>query len=706
VNNDRSAIDLLFQVKPGAAPEKPRAYRTNRWEPVLEDARFRKSSVTTGVNVYDLATGDFNGDGRIDLAYTGDPQVLTLRYQEKDGTWTEKRIQEAPVPSQMVGSFRAGDVDGDKRTDLVMLGQKELALFFQDKSGDLAAPERYALPDDSCYGLELLDVNGDGRIDIVYLCSNTRDALRVRLQVADRQFGPEQAYAIKPSRCTLQTLQTANAKSPAVFAFAQEATGQFEEFKLATAKAAESGLMLRPRVFSPRPGSKTSSAYALGDINGDGQIDVVVSDPDGAQVFIYLRQRDGGFTRPERYPVFSDARSVATGDWDGDGRADVFVASPKEQSVGVASFTKDGRLSYPQPLPITGRPVAIAVGRLEAKSPLTLAVAREEKGKRTLELWVKKSDSAELAKTVELPGLKADPRAVRFFDLNQDGKMDLLVFATLDTMRIFVQSADGNFSDVTTAPGFRRGLVDNLEPAAVTFGDVDGDQKSELIVSSGNFSRALRLNEKNELTVVDQFNARDSVAEVATTLIIPQGGKGKPAVVLYDRKTDGFQTLRPNEQSLYQVVDTAPAGKIESLGAELIANPKGGPEAFIFGKDRFWWMPLNRGDFAVETVATHATDLPEIHYSDVVVGDLNNDGIAEAVCIDPEKNVIEILGRDVDHGWESRLHFKVFETDEHFQGMKGPPQEPRETYIADVTGDGKKDLILLVHDRVLLYPQD
>jgi hypothetical protein len=32
--------------------------------------------------------------------------------------------------------------------------------------------------------------------------------------------------------------------------------------------------------------------------------------------------------------------------------------------------------------------------------------------------------------------------------------------------------------------------------------------------------------------------------------------------------------------------------------------------------------------------------------------------------------------------------------------------EPREALISDVTGDGKSDLIVLVHDRILVYPQD
>ena len=95
-NNDRSSIEILYQLKPGAPLEvAPRSFRTNRWEPVIEDARFRKASVTTGVTVFDFVVGDLNGDGRADLAYTGEPQALTIRYQQKDGTWLEKKISEA-----------------------------------------------------------------------------------------------------------------------------------------------------------------------------------------------------------------------------------------------------------------------------------------------------------------------------------------------------------------------------------------------------------------------------------------------------------------------------------------------------------------------------------------------------------------------------------------------------------------------------------
>ena len=438
-NNDRSSIEILYQLKPGAPVEAaPKSLRANRWEPVVEDARFRKASVTTGVTVFDFVVGDLNGDGRADLAYTGEPQALTIRYQQADGSWLEKKIPEAPEPIQFVGSLRLADVNGDKRADLVILGQKEIAVFEQEKSGQLAAPERYALPDDNCYGLEVTDVNGDGRLDFVYLRNNTRDGLRVRLQTAAREFGPELAYAMKPTRCTLQILAAAKGKEPATFAFAQDATGQMEVFRLEQTPAANGGPVLRPRVFSPRSGGKNPACYALGDFNGDKRIDVAVGDPDGAQVYLYLRQPDGGFTGAQRYPVSADVRSLAAADWDGDGQDELFVGSPKEQSVGVAKFT-NGRLVYPQPLPVTGKPLGLTAGDIAGDGRVLLALIREEKNKRYAEVWARKDTGAELLKSIELTGLKTDPRAIRLVDANQDGRLDLAVFTPLDAMRLLVQ---------------------------------------------------------------------------------------------------------------------------------------------------------------------------------------------------------------------------------------------------------------------------
>ncbi len=76
------------------------------------------------------------------------------------------------------------------------------------------------------------------------------------------------------------------------------------------------------------------------------------------------------------------------------------------------------------------------------------------------------------------------------------------------------------------------------------------------------------------------------------------------------------------------------------------------------------------------------------------------------MAVDIAKNTIELLASGEDGGWTSRLHFRIFETDPHYFGNQGGGREPRECVIADVTGDGKPDIVLLVHDRVLVYPQE
>jgi len=50
-------------------------------------------------------------------------------------------------------------------------------------------------------------------------------------------------------------------------------------------------------------------------------------------------------------------------------------------------------------------------------------------------------------------------------------------------------------------------------------------------------------------------------------------------------------------------------------------------------------------------------------------------------------------------------HAFVFEA-KSFRGRSGDAAEPREAVVADFTGDGKNDLAVLVHDRILVYPQE
>lgn len=706
IDNERAEIEILYQLDPKAPlPPPPASLRPNRWEPVLEDARYRRVGVSTGAGMFDLATGDLNGDGRLDLVYTCAPQDLKVRYQQKDGGWEEKKVPDAPEPLAFVSGLRVADLNGDGRADIVLLGTKELAIFYQDAKGELGVPVRFPLPEENCYGLKVFDLDGDGRNDLVYLSAASHDAIRVRRQNAAGRFGAEESYEIKPASSTLQVLAPAKSGRGAVLAYADSQGGKLEQLRIQPRKGEAGEVFLRPRSFAPRTSGKAALSYALGDFDGDGRVDVAAADPDGAQVFIYFRQADGGFTEAKAFPSLAEVKSIAACDWDGDGKADVFVASPREQIAGVASMNAEGRLVYPQPLPSTGRPLAIAAGNLATDGCPAVVVLREDKGKRACEIIERRAGGPAITRTVEIAGVKTDPRGVALFDVNQDGLSDLVVMVPLDTTRVYLQQHDGSFADASAAEGYRKSLLDRVDLAAIAAGDLDGDGRDEMLVAGGGFARGLKIDAKGALVVTDQFNARDATtAEVTAALAVPAAKKGgRPAVVLYDRKGSQFETLRADDSGVYQIKDTIPAGKLEVVGSAARTD-RNGTELFLFGKDGFWWLPIGRPELEAEVDSAYATDLPEIQYQDVIAGDFDGDGTAEIVAVDANSNLVEILGR-AGESWRSLLHFKVFDTDEHFQGRRTQQPEPRETIVTDVTGDGKADLVLLVHDRVLVYPQ-
>lgn len=717
INNDRAAVELLYQLDPTAPPSaaRPRVGSgPGRWEPTLEDARFRRVTQVVGQNLFDVVAGDFDGDGRMDLALTGEPVPLLLLFGREDGKWEERPVATAPLPSKFLGSIHAGDIDGDGLDDLVILGQRELVVFRQRPGEGLVLDERLPIGDENPYGLLVADMDGDGRADLTYLVPGRREAMRVRRQIAPGRFGPEVFYPMRTPRSPLIALRggeaTADAKTSPLLASALGASGQVEFARLAPASGGDRWRGLSPRVFSPVAGVRGPALYATGDFNRDGASDLAVAFAETAQLHLYLRQPDGGFAPALRVPSLTDARALAAGAWPGkEAFSLLYVLSGKENALAEIVVEADGTARPPRALAVPGRLIGMAAGPLGPDRPAGLAVVAEEEGKRSLTLWSRDVKGALTRGTsLELKGLRTDPRAITLADLNRDGLADVLVSVPSAGVRVYLQQADGTLVDAADNPAYRPGLLARAEAAGapLAFGDADGDGVDELLVGAENFLRALRINEAGELVIVAQFDARDPSAEVTTGLILP-GEKGSaPEVILHERKSDQLHLLRPaSGGGGYETIDVRGVARLEVTGSLRLAGPDGRREFLLLGRDRFWWMPEGGTDLALQAEGVYASDLPDVRYFYLAPGDFDGDGRDELVAVDSRQNTIEVLGRDAAGAWSSRLHFRVFDPDPHYEGNRGG-QEPRECLVVDVTGDGKPDLVLLVHDRVLVYPQE
>jgi hypothetical protein len=131
----------------------------------------------------------------------------------------------------------------------------------------------------------------------------------------------------------------------------------------------------------------------------------------------------------------------------------------------------------------------------------------------------------------------------------------------------------------------------------------------------------------------------------------------------------------------------------------------GRDDLLLFGAGKFGVLYAGRTDPRLKTIATYETKQEKVRFEDLAAGDVNSDGQMDVVVIDTQSQILDILNFTPSAGLRHALQFKVYEA-KTIVGDERTGHDPREVLIADVTGDGRPDIILLSHDRLLVYPQE
>ncbi|MBI9018374.1 MAG: VCBS repeat-containing protein [Phycisphaerae bacterium] len=719
INNSKARIDLLLQKK-GFNPDdivaiEPSEDNINDIFGREQTWRFKRVSYPVDYAVLSVVVADLNNDGVVDLAYyTKDGLFVASQHRKMEKgkanptviQWDTAVKYEIEDGLASYYALNSGDMNSDGLTDLILSGKKGAYIFDQAKDGSLANARKCMISDNGVRRVYVADVDGDEKDDLVFLGSDRDYPIRVRFQVGKGQMGPENRYQL-PSPGALEVVPIGPGRSHFVYVAAQ--SGRVGVATIGP-EASENDYPVFMHPLEVKDSAKSDVINA--DLNGDGLEDIIITDPGRAEFVVLKASKSNTLSQSETFPGLKDMVKLCVVDLNKDGKDEIIALSIEEKIIGVSSMEK-GRLSYPKTIEVKGEPKAIDVADVNGDGKEDLVYITEEKNEDDDAVYYLRKSICKNGKLesqgdgLKLTEVKDPPSDIVCCDVNNDGDLDVLVFRAYDPPLLISDNKEQTSGDIHS------GLIEKATPANMSFGPLGENGKNVMLLAQGKFSRALVFDNDKGWQVVDQYQTDNEKTDMTNAIATKLDGK-KLSIVSYDSGRNRLVVMDRQSDDTYR------AGKEIELGAievkKLLAGDFGGDSEvslLLCGAKKIYRVPVSGKTHKLSQVVTYEPELKGAIYGVLAVADINDDQISDIVLGDHNRNYIHVLTFNENAELVEATKFRIYENPRgdresslQFEGRRSGGGDPKSIAIRDVTNDGKNDLILLVNDRILIYPQD
>lgn len=317
------------------------------------------------------------------------------------------------------GPVSTGDFDGDGFLDVVTNANTQLWLFRGNGDGTLRPPTTHSYGGAgftySSYHA-VGDLDGDGRLDVAFQMLNSFQGWRLDINII---YGVRDGGGFGPP---VTIANTSNQRSISAADIIRDGKVDLllpRGTQVDVDTRVGDGGSVYTWVYPPVPIASGAASFATsGDFTGDGEPDLAIIDANRLQI---SRRLDAGFSAVTPYPMAQTGQDLTTGDFDGDGRLDVAVVS--NPNMIVFSGNGDGTFGAPRSYAINvGGALAAADWNRDGRADLASPDVQFGQGPRLL----MGADGG----TMFNAGVVPVPRGISRLtaaDMNRDGKLDLVV---------------------------------------------------------------------------------------------------------------------------------------------------------------------------------------------------------------------------------------------------------------------------------------